>query len=435
MRRVVTRPKALRGELRVPGDKSLSHRAAICNAIARGEARIENYLPGADCLSTLDCLAALGVEIATERRQPRGLSLRIRGRPQLAEPETVLDAGNSGTTLRLLAGLLAGQRLFAVLTGDVSLRSRPMGRVAEPLQQMGARIWGRRGGTLAPLAIQGGELHAITYELPVASAQVKSALLLAGLQATGETRLREPARSRDHTERMLAAMGAPISVRGTSVAVAGPAGLIARDFVVPGDFSSAAFWLVAAVIHPEAEITLLGVGCNPTRAGLLEALAAMGADITIGNPREEAGEPVVDLTARSSSLRGIEIGGELIPRLIDEVPVLAVAAAFAQGHTTVRDATELRVKESDRIANMVAALRCFGVRIQEQPDGFVVEGGTPLVGARCESHGDHRLAMALAVAGLNAEGETVVDGAEAVDVSYPGFWDDLETLSGRRPPP
>lgn len=243
--------------------------------------------------------------------------------------------------------------------------------------------------------------------------------------------MREPARSRDHTERMLAAMGAPIAVDGTTVTIAGPAGLVARDFVVPGDISSAAFWLVAAAIHPEAEITLRGIGCNPTRAGLLEALNAMGADVTVANLREEAGEPVADLTARSSSLRGVEVGGELIPRLIDEVPVLAVAAAFAQGQTTVRDAAELRVKESDRIANLVAGLRRFGVRIEERPDGFVVEGGAPLVGAHCDSHGDHRLAMALAVAGLNAEGETVIDGAEAVDVSYPGFWEDLQMLSGQ----
>ncbi len=433
MRRVVSRPRALRGELCVPGDKSLSHRAAIFNAIARGEARIENYLPGADCLSTLACLAALGVEITPERRGPRSLALRIRGREQLGEPAVVLDAGNSGTTMRLLAGLLAGQRLFAVLSGDDSLRARPMGRVVEPLRQMGARIWGRRGGTLAPLAIQGGDLQGIAHELPVASAQLKSALLLAGLQAAGETHLREPARSRDHTERMLAAMGAPIAVHGTSVTIAGPARLVARDFAVPGDVSSAAFWLVAAVVHPEAEVTLRGVGCNPTRAGLLEALGTMGAAITVANVREEAGEPVADLTARSSSLRGVEIGGELIPRLIDEVPVLAVAAAFAQGRTTVSDAAELRVKESDRIANLVAALRRFGARIEERPDGFVVEGGAPLVGTRCESHGDHRLAMALAVAGLNAEGETLVEGAGAVDVSYPGFWDDLETLCGHRP--
>ena len=429
MQRAVKRPATLRGELRVPGDKSISHRAAIFNAVARGRARIDNYLPGADCLSTLACLRALGVRITTLDASPRALTLLVEGSGALAEPTGVLDAGNSGTTMRLLAGLLAGHEMFAVLSGDDSLRSRPMGRVVEPLRSMGARIWGRKGDTLAPLAIRGGGLRAIAYDLPVASAQVKSALLLAGLTADGETRLREPARSRDHTERLLAAMGARLAVDGLVVRLAGRATLEARDVAVPGDISSAAFWLVAAALHPRAEITLRGVGLNPTRAGVLEVLRAMGARLNVEGVREEAGEPVGDLTVRSSSLKGLDIGGDLIPRLIDELPVLAVAAAFASGTTTVRDAAELRVKETDRIGALAGELRRFGVRIEERADGFRIEGGAPLLGSSCHSHGDHRLAMALAVAGLVADGETVIEGAGAVDVSYPGFWDDLEAVS------
>lgn len=426
MVRSVVASHALRGELRVPGDKSISHRAALFNAVARGEARIENFLPGADCLSTLGCLRALGVEIEQAASTARSLTLIVRGRPRLAEPEDVLDAGNSGTTTRLLTGLLAGQPLFAVITGDASLRSRPMARVVAPLRQMGASIDGRGEGTRAPLAIRGGRLRSLTYTLPVASAQVKSALLLAGIQAEGESALIEPARSRDHSERMLAAMGAPLSVEGLAVHVAGPATLEARNVRVPGDFSSAAFWLVAAVCHPRAELVLRDVGLNPTRTGLLEALQAMGAQVTVENVRDEAGEPVGDVIARSSSMVGAEFGGDLIPRAIDEIPILAVAAACAAGRTVVRDAGELRVKESDRIAALAAGMRRFGVSIEELPDGFVVEGGRPLRGARVDSHSDHRLAMAFAVVGLLAEGETTIAAAESVDVSYPGFWEDLE---------
>ncbi|MHB1414663.1 MAG: 3-phosphoshikimate 1-carboxyvinyltransferase [Chloroflexota bacterium] len=421
----------LDGQLRVPGDKSISHRAAILNALAEGAARVENFLPGADCLSTLNCLSALGVgiEVLAGGPESRRMSLVVHGVEALQEPAGVLDAGNSGTTMRLLSGLLAGQPNFAVLTGDDSLRSRPMGRIVDPLRRMGAQIWGRRDGTLAPLAIRGGSLSGLTYDLPVASAQLKSALLLAGIQADGQTQLREPARSRDHTERMLAAMGAPIQVDGRTITITGPARLRPRDVVVPGDISSAAFWLVAAAAHPRAEVTVLGVGCNPTRAGIIEALEAMGAEIKMENQREEAGEPVADITVRSSELRGIELGGEIIPRLIDEIPVLAVAAAFATGRTVVRDAGELRVKETDRVATVANELRGLGVRIEERADGFVVEGGRALHGARCRSRGDHRLAMALAVAGLLADGETVIEDAEAVEVSYPGFWEDLAALS------
>jgi 3-phosphoshikimate 1-carboxyvinyltransferase len=430
VKRTVVSAPALRGELRVPGDKSISHRAAIFNAVARGSARVDNFLPGADCLSTLACLRRLGVRIDEEPvAGRRALSLVVHGREHLAEPDDVLDAGNSGTTTRLLTGLLAGQPLFAVITGDASLRSRPMARVIAPLREMGARIDGRGDGTRAPLAIRGGALRGITYALPVASAQVKSALLLAGLQAEGETALTEPARSRDHSERLLAAMGARLSAEGATARVVGPSALEARDIQVPGDFSSAAFWLVAAAIHPRAELTVRDVGLNPTRTGLLDALRDMGAHLRVENVREVAGEPVGDVTASSSTLHGAEFGGELIPRAIDEFPALAVAAAFAGGTTVVRDAAELRVKETDRIATLAAELRRFGVGIEELPDGFAISGGRPLRGANADSHGDHRLAMALAILGLAADGETIVDDAAAVEVSYPGFWEDLGGLA------
>ncbi|MHB1006651.1 MAG: 3-phosphoshikimate 1-carboxyvinyltransferase [Chloroflexota bacterium] len=430
MIRTVRPVGAVRGELRVPGDKSISHRAAIFNAIARGTARVDGFLPGADCLSTLACLRALGVQIEqTPAPDGRALALVVHGRPLLSEPGDVLDAGNSGTTMRLLSGLLAGQPLYAVLNGDASLRGRPMARVVGPLRAMGASIAGRRDGTLAPLAIRGGGLHGIAHDLPVASAQVKSALILAGLRAEGETRLREPARSRDHTERMLAAMGVPLAIDRTTVTVGGPSPLTARDVRVPGDLSSAAFWLVAAAIHPRGEVTARGIGVNPTRAGLLEVLAAMGAVVRVENLSESAGEPVADVTVRAGNLRSVEIAGEIVPRLIDEVPVIAVAAACASGTTVVRDAAELRVKETDRVSTLAAELRKLGVVIEERPDGFAIEGGHPLQGAIVDSHGDHRLAMALAVAGLVADGKTEIRGAEAVDVSYPGFWEDLETLT------
>ncbi len=424
MMRTVRAARRLRGTIEPPGDKSISHRAAILNAIAQGEATVENFQTGANCLATVRCLRALGVRI--DSPAPAVLRVCGSGRFGLREAAAVLNAANSGTTLRLLAGLLAAQPFFSVLSGDASLRSRPMGRIVEPLRAMGARVQGRAGGTRPPLAIDGGRLQGIRHLLPVASAQVKSALTLAGLYAEGETLLEEPSPSRDHTERMLQAMGAPMVVGERGLRVSPLTGDLAPlSLRVPGDISAAAFWMVAAAAHPDAELRLTGVGLNPSRSGIIDALRSMGADIAIEKERMSGCEPVADVVVRSSRLRGTVIEGALIPRLIDEVPALAVAACLAEGETVIRDAGELRVKESDRIRSTVAELRRLGAQIQELPDGMVIRGVGALRGAACGSHGDHRLAMALAVAGLLAAGETTVRGAEAAAVSYPAFWDDL----------
>ncbi len=425
---IVVKPaRRLRGELRVPGDKSISHRALMLNAIAEGEATVSNLGPGADCLSTVRCLRALGVTI--EILGDGALRVVGVGLQGLREPEDLLDAGNSGTAMRLLAGLLAGQPFLSILTGDSSLRSRPMRRVIEPLRRMGAQLWARRDDSLPPIAVRGGFLKGIEYNLPVASAQLKSALLLAGLYAEGPTVLREPQPSRDHTERMLAAQGARISPAGGAITLTPGNPLTALSVQVPGDISSAAFWLVAAAIHPDAEITVRDVGINPGRTGVLEVLRAMGADLEVVPRGERGGEPVADLVARSSRLRGVQVGGALIPRLIDEIPVLAVAAAFADGETRFSDAAELRVKETDRVRAMSTELTRLGADVQELADGLVVRGGRSLRGDRCLSYGDHRMAMAMAVAGLVAQGETAIEGAEVAEISYPSFWGDLERLS------
>lgn len=429
MRKTIRPPRRLRGSIEAPGDKSISHRAAILNAIARGEALVENFQGGADCLATLRCLRALGVKLDWDGQG----TLRIQGggRFGLRESADVLNAGNSGTTMRLLAGLLAGQPFFSVLTGDASLRSRPMERVVEPLRVMGTRIQGRAGGTRPPLAIEGGSLRGIRYRLPVASAQVKSALSLAALYGEGETVLEEPAPSRDHTERMLRAMGAEVrDDEGDGLRISPQQReLTPLSLRVPGDISAAAFWMVAAAAHPDAEIRLTGVGVNPSRSGIIEALASMGASIALEGERMWGCEPVADIAVRSSSLRGTVIEGPLIPRLIDEIPVLAVAASLAEGETVIRQAGELRLKESDRIRTTVLELRRLGASIRELPDGMVIEGMDCLKGGVCGSHGDHRLAMTLAVAGLLARGETVVRGAEAASISYPIFWHHLEEFS------
>lgn len=409
----------LTGQVRVPGDKSISHRAVLFGALAEGTTRVRNFLAGADCLSTVGCLRALGVEVCLGGGEAVVVG---RGWEGLAEPAEVLDCGNSGTTMRLLLGVLAGLPAFAVLTGDASLRRRPMGRVVEPLRHMGARIDGRAGGERAPLAVRGGALRAASFALPVASAQLKSALLLAGLRAEGRTSVAEPSRSRDHTERLLPRFGVPVRVEGLAVSVEGPARLRAAEVPVPGDISAAAFFLVAAAVVPGSRLRLPGVGVNPTRAGVLEVLEAMGARIRRRNEREEAGEPVADLEVEAGELRGVRVGGDLVPRLIDEVPALAVAAACARGVTEIRDAAELRVKESDRIAALARELGRLGAAVEELPDGLRIAGGRPLAGAECHSGGDHRLAMALAVAGLVAGGETVIADADCASVSFPGFW-------------
>ena len=427
----VRRAARLSGEVTPPGDKSISHRALIFNAIARGQGQVHGLTTSADCLSTARCLRALGVSIPD---LPAGVSVPAftiagAGKGGLREPVDVLDAGNSGTTMRILSGLLAGQPFFSVLTGDVSLRSRPMGRVIEPLRRMGAQIRGRARDTLAPLAIRGGDLKGISYRLPVASAQLKTALLVAGLHAEGETVIEEPSLSRDHTERMFAAMGADLRREGASVRIR-PGELRSASFTVPGDISAAAFWLVAACIHPNASVRVRGVGVNPTRTGVLDALRMMGAKVRVENERTEGGEPVADLVAESGGLRGIEVGGELAPRLIDEAPVLMVAAAVATGKTTFRNCEELRIKESDRIAVMAQALTKLGVRVEELPDGAIVHGGAALAGAEVESAKDHRIAMSMAVAGLVATGQTTIRDAECVAISYPTFWRDMERVAG-----
>ena len=422
----------LQGTIQIPGDKSISHRALMLGALATGETQIKGLLLGEDPRSTAACFRALGAEISELNSDL--VTVQGVGIGQLQEPHAVLDAGNSGTTLRLMLGILASHpaRFFAV-TGDRSLRSRPMGRVVKPLQQMGAHIWGRQGDTLAPLAIRGQRLTPIHYQSPIASAQVKSCVLFAGLSTTGQTTVTEPFLSRDHSERMLRAFGAQIEVdpETCSVTVTGPAQLQGQSIVVPGDISSAAFWLVAAAIVPGSNLLIENVGVNPSRTGILEALAQMGADITQENPRLVAGEPVADLRVRHSDLKAGSIQGALIPRLIDEIPILAVAAIFAQGTTVIQDAAELRVKESDRLAAMATQLNQMGANIQEHPDGLEIVGGTPLKGAAVDSFGDHRVAMSLAIAALRATGTTHIHQADAAAISYPDFATTLRSLNSR----
>ncbi len=421
----------LRARIAVPGDKSISHRALMLGSLAEGETTIRGLLLGEDPRSTAACFRALGADISelnSDLVRVRGIGLG-----NLLEPANVLDAGNSGTTLRLMLGVLASHpgRFFAV-TGDASLRSRPMSRVVTPLRHMGAKIWGREGGGKAPLAVMGENLRAIHYSTPVASAQVKSCLLLAGLSVDGETAITEPEQSRDHSERMLKAFGAEIVVDRDrhTIVVKGPARLVGQDITVPGDISSAAFWLVAGAIVPDSDVTIEHVGVNPTRTGILDALRDMGADITLENPREVTGEPVADLRVRSSPLRGCTIDGAIVPRAIDELPVLAVAAAFAEGTTTIRDAAELRVKESDRIAAMASELTRLGANVTEHPDGLEITGGRKLAGTRVNSYDDHRIAMSLAIAALRAEGTTAIERADCVAISYPSFIETLQQLCG-----
>jgi 3-phosphoshikimate 1-carboxyvinyltransferase len=419
----------LRGKIRVPGDKSISHRALMLGAIAQGETRIQGLLLGEDPRSTAACFRAMGAAISDLNSDL--VTVQGIGLGNLKEPETVLDAGNSGTTLRLMLGLLASQpdRFFTV-TGDASLRSRPMSRVIKPLQQMGATIWHRSGG-YAPLAVQGQRLKPMHYQSPIASAQVKSCILLAGLLTEGKTTVTEPSLSRDHSERMLKAFGADVSVDPatcSATVTGGSAQLTGQTVIVPGDISSAAFWLVAGAIVPGSDLTIENVGINPTRTGVLEALAAMSADITLENERNVAGEPVADLRVRHSRLNGCEIAGDLIPRLIDEIPILAVAAAIATGKTVIRDAAELRVKESDRLAVMAKELTRMGATVIELPDGLEITGGATLQGAEVDSATDHRIAMSLAIAALVATGTTTVHRAEAASISYPEFFETLSSI-------
>jgi 3-phosphoshikimate 1-carboxyvinyltransferase len=423
---IVHPERPLRGHIRVPGDKSISHRALLLGAIADGESRVRNFLPAADCLVTLRCLRALGVEI--EELDSTTLIVHGRGLRGLRPPDGPLNCESSGTTMRLLAGILAGQPFPATLTGSPQLLHRPMGRVVIPLRQMGAHIADTDGH--APLHIQSGHLRGTDYTLPVASAQVKSAILLAGLYADGPTVVHEPGPARDHTERMLQAMGCELQIANHKLQITSCEHLKALDLLVPGDVSSAAFLMVAAVLMPGSEVVIEGVGVNPTRTGLQDVLRRMGAEVTLTSERMASGEPVADLTVRSGTLRGVEVSGETVVRMIDEFPVLAVAATQARGTTLVRDAAELRVKESDRIATVVVELRRLGARIEERPDGFIIHGPTPLEGMVAQSHGDHRLAMALVMAGLLADGETIVRETNCIADSFPGFVEAMRAIGG-----
>lgn len=422
MTRTIPPTTTLAGRIRLPADKSIAHRAALLAALAHGPSEIVGFSDAADPQRTLACLRALGAEI--EEREG-SLHVEGRGLRGLAAPSGPLECGNSGTTMRLLAGLLAGQGFASTLTGDASLRARPMERLAEPLRRMGAEIALAEGGR-APVRIAGRPLRGIEFELPVASAQVKGAVLLAGLLAEGETTVIEPVPTRDHTERML---GLDVFEMGgrRHVSVEGGRPVEAGLWVVPRDFSAAAFFLVAGAIVPQSALEMKGVGLNPSRSALLDVLGAMGAPVEVRNERVRGREPIADLVVLNEGrgLQGVSLGGALIPNLIDEIPVLAVAAACAEGRTEIRDAAELRVKETDRIAATAAFLRAMGAEVEELPDGLAIEGGRPLRGAEVESRGDHRIAMAAAVAALAADGPTTIRGAEAAAVSFPGFWNEL----------
>lgn len=419
---VVQPSRGLRGEMTLPGDKSISHRSVLFSAVAEGETIITGFLPGEDTMNTAKAVRMMGIDV--EGLGSDRLVVRGKGLDGLSEPGDALDLGNSGTGMRLLAGLLAGQDFFSVLSGDEYLRKRPMARIVDPLRRMGAVIDGRSGARFAPLAIRGGgrKTRAMEFISPIASAQVKSALLLAGLYAEGATSVTEPSKSRDHTERLFRFFGVEVLEEGTRVTVKGRQRLRAEGPLrIPADISSAAFFMVAASIVPGSDLTITNVGVNPTRTGVIDVLTAMGVDIRLKNRREQAGEPVADIRVRHNKLRAVEIAGDVIPRAIDEIPILSVAASYAEGTTVIRDAAELRVKESDRIATMATELRKMGVAVTELPDGMEITGQESLSGAACESHGDHRIAMSMAVAGLAARGETIVRDAGWIDTSFPGF--------------
>lgn len=439
--------KSLKGEITVPPDKSISHRSVIFASIANGKSIVRNFLWAEDPISTINAMRSLGVEIEevnsrkskvesqkSERKHNYNeLIIRGKGLHSLKEPFDVINCGNSGTTIRLLSGILAGNHFFSVVTGDNSLKQRPMARIIKPLKEMGARISGRLNDSFPPFAIKGGDLKAINYNMPVASAQVKSCLMLAALYSYGITTITEPIKSRDHTERMLSSMGADLEIDGLTIKVNGnnPINSHLRpfDITVPSDFSSAAFFIVAALLVPNSYIIIRGVGINPTRIGLLNVLSDIGAPIKLENIRDVSGEPVADIHCISiSNLKPVKISKEKMPSLIDEFPILCVLASQAEGVSEIRGAEELRVKESDRIKAMVTELRKMGVEIEEYPDGVQIKGRAELIGAEVESYGDHRIAMSLTVAGLIADGIMTIRNPECVDISFPGFYEKLRQL-------
>lgn len=426
MEKHLTPIKSLTGAIKVPGDKSISHRAVMFGSIADGKTTINGFLTGEDCLSTISCFRKLGVNIQQDNDK---VTVEGKGITGLQPSSEELYVGNSGTTIRLMMGILANTSFRSVLTGDESIAKRPMNRVTKPLKQMGALIEGNDSGNKVPLHIQGGRTKGIHYPSPIASAQVKSAILLAGLKAEGTTYVTEPSKSRDHTERMLEAFGVEVDEKGLTVSVAGGQELKGTHVEVPGDISSAAFFLVAGAIIPNSVITLKKVGLNPTRTGILDVLRDMGADITYQNVNDEASEPYGDLIIKTSSLKGTVIEGDLIPRLIDEIPIIALAATQAEGETIIKDAHELRVKETDRIETVVNELKKMGADIEATEDGMIINGKSSLKGASVQSYGDHRIGMMLSIAACIAEGETTLSRSEAIAVSYPSFFDQLNNLS------
>ncbi len=409
------------GTIKVPGDKSISHRAVMLGSLAKGTTEITGFLKGADCLSTIDCFRNMGIDINVNGEN---VTVKGNGLNGLKKPNEMLYTGNSGTTTRLLCGILAGQEFDTAITGDASIQKRPMGRVTKPLSMMGAKIVNE----YCPLYITGSRLHGIDYKMNVASAQVKTAIILAGLYADGETVVREIEKSRDHTELMLGAMGADIKVDGLDIFVNKTSNLSAVNVNVPGDISSAAFFMVLGAIMPNSVITITNVGINPTRTGIIDVLKDMGADITLENVRTSAGESVADITVRSSSLKGTTVGGDIIPRLIDELPIIAVAAVFADGETVIKDAQELKVKETNRIRAVVDEFTKCGIDITETDDGMIIRGGKAIHGADFKTYGDHRMAMSLTVLAQLADGNSTLDDSECACVSYPTFFDDFYKL-------
>lgn len=421
----LTRTKGLHGTISIPGDKSISHRSVMFGAIADGTTTIRNFLMGADCLATIDCFRSMGINIEVTDEM---VTVHGKGLHGLTKPDKILDVGNSGTTTRLISGILAGQDFDVTLSGDASLNSRPMKRIMTPLNAMGADITSINNNGCAPLLIRGNKIKAFHYDSPVASAQVKSAVLLAGLYGDGPTSVTEPAVSRNHTELMLRSFGADVQCEGKTATIYPPKKLTGQDIVVPGDISSAAYFIVAGLITPDSEITMKHVGINPTRDGLIKVCEAMGADITLSNVNDSGGEPTADITVRTSNLHGTEIGGEIIPTLIDEIPVIALLACFAEGETVIKNAEELKVKESNRIDLMVNNLKRMGADAVATDDGMIIHGGKTLTGISLNCKYDHRIAMTFSIAGINADGEMDIKDAECVDVSYPDFYETLEKL-------
>ena len=421
-----TKAKCLKGQIQVPGDKSISHRAIMLGSLAKGTTEITNFLQGADCLSSMACFQNMGIEIIN---QNNSVIVHGKGLHGLSKPSEMLDVGNSGTTTRLMSGILAAQPFTCSLNGDASIQKRPMKRIIEPLFQMGAHIESIRDNGCAPLKIIGQPLHGIHYHSKVASAQVKSCILFAGLYADGETSVTEPYVSRNHTELMLSYFGGNVRTEGTTATVLPEPELVGQKVIVPGDISSAAYFIAAALIVPGSELLIQNVGINPTRDGILRVCKQMGANITLVNENNVKGEPSADLLVRYSSLHGTEIGGDLIPTLIDELPIIAVLASYAEGKTVIKDAQELKVKESNRIDVMVSNLSKMGVDIQATDDGMIIQGGKQLHGAVIDSNLDHRIAMSFAIAALQADGETEILGSECVNISYPGFYQDLQNIS------